>query len=1167
MKMSHRLTSALCILAVSLLWLAQSAAADLTAAIKISPTQAAWDYPVVFDALGSTLPEGVSLADLDIAWEFGDGGTGSGAQVTHTYTGKGKTEYMVKLMLTKQGSTAVSETQTTLPVGSQVSGEPLMTLIVPLKNATVVADDVVTIELAIDRATSGAEIDPTTFAATLGKTNLTPLFAFVTDPARGGRIVGARGTIPINQFDLSKKKQTVKMVVESQPFTASNGNVKRVKDQESAQFAIAINHRPISVFDYEPAAPDAGQVISFDATASTDPEGQPLTYSWDYGDGSTGSGALVTHSYATAGDYRVSLSVSDGVWPVTSAQVVRVSPPNEPPEACFTFDSAAPSAGKPVTFNATCSSDPEEQPLTFTWDFGDGSLAMQTTALTVSHTFATQGSYDVELTVSDGVKQDTTTQPVVVSEAGPLLTVTPGGLDFGDLDRDLNIRQAPMRSDRLMEISNGGGGVLEVSAITSSDPSAFPIVAGAVAQGEPMLTLGPGERHYVNVQFRPRVDNDDEVVAKDWAATLTVISNADAPGVVPLNARTVDTIAGQSLRLMRFYYTSGRGPLPGAVLGFGDVDITAKIDEDGISNQGTDDVQVTGVSIVDDETCSFSATMNPPAGFTVRAGNNGRSGGFFPAGAEIAVAFTPTTTDPEAWLRAKLIIATSSGSLEVGLTGVGRYRCNLSVSHYDFEFERVNINKSTGNIGNGVGGADDFLYPATARVRNGGRIGAGVAATIDSLYGGASQFAVAPDFVTVGGTSNPVEVDLQLSFSPTSEGHKSALLRLVPTCLDGSLAAGERIALLHGYPKNSSAEKVLGTTETWYTIEDSYHYDDNFDYVKMLRLKSDANAQAFGDLVAIPDPFLKSDPQGNRVDTDQWEYEQSDLAVYGDAFYIIDSDLFGPYFPNDSENTVATEQRLATGDPIGSGGLLKGGPGVGAAVFVADIDGNDDIRSEGLEDLELDVTADGTQFYTETTDDGAVVHTALKWQQGGAKAVLVSDLSTLLGAAGAESVDLRVLQVTGGYRAFVLLDNNSLHAVNLNTAGVVSGTANLTASLSEVPDETMRLDGAGNRLTTEDDGSGTITVYKEDLYAGTGKQVFGQVTLPFDDRVFDVLGDKLGNVFVSTANGVYWFGPSGTPQGYILAGDTFYSDNLVGNNSDDKNAEWYLDFERIWFAK
>ncbi len=1167
MKMPHRLTRVLCILAVSLFWLAQSAAADLTAAIKISPTQAAWDYPVAFDALDSTLPEGVSLDDLVISWDFGDAGTGSGAQVAHTYTGKGKTDYKVTLSLTDPGSGAFSQAQATIPVGPQVSGEPLMTLIAPQKNATVVADDAVIIDLALDRATSGAELDPTTFTATLGKTDLTSFFAFATDPARGGRIIGARGTIPINQFDLSKKKQTVKMVVESQPFTASNGKVKRVKDQESAQFAIAINHRPTAVFGYDPAAPETGQVISFDATASTDPEGQPLTYAWDYGDGSSGSEAQGTYSYAAAGDYTVSLTVSDGVWLVTSEQVVTVSPPNVPPEACFTVDPAAPSAGDPVTFDAACSSDPEDQPLTFFWDFGDGSSEEQTTALSVSHTYAAQGSYAVELMVSDGVKQDTATQQVVVSEAGPLLTVTPGGLDFGDLDRDINLARAPMRSDRLLEIRNAGGSDLEVSAITSSDPAAFPIVVGAVAAGDPLLMLGPGERHYVNVQFRPREADTDTVPSMDWSATLTVVSSAGAPVEVPLMARTLDTIAGQSPRLMRFSFVSGRGPLPGAVLSFGDVDITAKIDEDGISNQGTDDAQVTGVSIVDDETGSFSATMTPSEGFKVVAGKNGRlTGGFAPSTAEIAVAFTPTTTEPVLRQTAKLIIATTAGDLEVGLTGVGRYRCNLSVSHYDFEFERVNISKTTANIGNGVGADDDFLYPATARVRNGGRVAAGVNATIDSLSGGDSQFAVAPDFVTVGGTSHPVEMDLQLSFSPTSEGHKSALLRLVPTCLDGS-AAGERIALLHGYPQNSSAEKVLGTTETWYTIEDSYHYDDDFDYVKMLRLKSDANAQAFGDLVAIRDPFLKPDPQGNRVDTDQWDYEQSDLAVYGDAFYTIDSDLFGPYFLDDSANTTATQNRLGAGDLIASGGLLQGGPGVGYAAFLADTDGNNDIHAEGFEDLELDLTADGTRFYTETTDDGTAVHTALKWQQGSTNAVLVSDLSTLHGVAGAELVDLRVVQVGAGYRAFMLLDNDALHAVNLTAAGAVSDTVNLTAGLSAIPDETMRLDGAGNWLTAEDNGSGIITVYKEALYAGTGKQMFGQVTLPFDDRVFDVLGDKLGNVFVSTANGVYWFGPSGTPQGYILAGDTFYSDNLVGDYFDDKNAEWYLDFERIWFAK
>lgn len=60
-------------------------------------------------------------------------------------------------------------------------------------------------------------------------------------------------------------------------------------------------------------AGNVGQSLSFDGSGSYDPDSDPLTYSWNFGDGSpAGSGALVSHSYAAAGVYTVTLTVSDG---------------------------------------------------------------------------------------------------------------------------------------------------------------------------------------------------------------------------------------------------------------------------------------------------------------------------------------------------------------------------------------------------------------------------------------------------------------------------------------------------------------------------------------------------------------------------------------------------------------------------------------------------------------------------------------------------------------------------------------------------------------------------------------------------------------------------------------------------------------------------------------
>jgi large repetitive protein len=56
----------------------------------------------------------------------------------------------------------------------------------------------------------------------------------------------------------------------------------------------------------------SGLACSFDASASTDPDNDPLTFGWNFGDGATGTGATASHTYATAGARTVTLTASDG---------------------------------------------------------------------------------------------------------------------------------------------------------------------------------------------------------------------------------------------------------------------------------------------------------------------------------------------------------------------------------------------------------------------------------------------------------------------------------------------------------------------------------------------------------------------------------------------------------------------------------------------------------------------------------------------------------------------------------------------------------------------------------------------------------------------------------------------------------------------------------------
>jgi len=71
-------------------------------------------------------------------------------------------------------------------------------------------------------------------------------------------------------------------------------------------------HRPPDGdFTINPSAADVGAAVAFDASASAAREGSLVSYAWDFGDGSTGSGVTPAHAYARSGRYQVHLTVTD----------------------------------------------------------------------------------------------------------------------------------------------------------------------------------------------------------------------------------------------------------------------------------------------------------------------------------------------------------------------------------------------------------------------------------------------------------------------------------------------------------------------------------------------------------------------------------------------------------------------------------------------------------------------------------------------------------------------------------------------------------------------------------------------------------------------------------------------------------------------------------------
>ena len=162
------------------------------------------------------------------------------------------------------------------------------------------------------------------------------------------------------------------------------------------------------------------QDATFDGTTSADPDGTVVSYLWDFGDGSaTSTAAKPSHHFPAVATYNVTLTVTDndGTTGTVTKPVTMVA--NASPTAVFTS-----SVNKlVVSFNGSGSSDSDGTVASYAWDFGDGANG---TGASPNHTYASAGSYDVVLTVTDneGGTGAVTHTVVAVANAKPVAAFT-----------------------------------------------------------------------------------------------------------------------------------------------------------------------------------------------------------------------------------------------------------------------------------------------------------------------------------------------------------------------------------------------------------------------------------------------------------------------------------------------------------------------------------------------------------------------------------------------------------------------------------------------------------------------------------------------------------------------------------------------------------------------
>ena len=134
---------------------------------------------------------------------------------------------------------------------------------------------------------------------------------------------------------------------------------------------VTVNAPPTVTFGFDPESPLEGQDVDFQSQVS-DPETNPVTRAWDFGDGTTGTGQAPSHAYAAAGTYTVTVTATDSHGAQGSASQSIVVQADPGPTSSFDFGPTVPDVGETAAFTSTAQAS-QGSIVDVDWDFdGDG---------------------------------------------------------------------------------------------------------------------------------------------------------------------------------------------------------------------------------------------------------------------------------------------------------------------------------------------------------------------------------------------------------------------------------------------------------------------------------------------------------------------------------------------------------------------------------------------------------------------------------------------------------------------------------------------------------------------------------------------------------------------------------------------------------------------------
>ena len=188
-------------------------------------------------------------------------------------------------------------------------------------------------------------------------------------------------------------------------------------ERVAAHYAAAAQ-TPANVAPTAEFTSSANNLVAAFTSTSTDTDGTIAGYSWNFGDATpAGTVANPTHTYAAAGTYTVTLTVTDddgATGTISHPITVTAAPPaNVAPTAEFTS-----SANNLAAQFTSTSTDGDGTIAGYSWNFGDATPAG--TVANPTHTYAAAGTYTVTLTVTDDDgATGTISHPITVTAAPP----------------------------------------------------------------------------------------------------------------------------------------------------------------------------------------------------------------------------------------------------------------------------------------------------------------------------------------------------------------------------------------------------------------------------------------------------------------------------------------------------------------------------------------------------------------------------------------------------------------------------------------------------------------------------------------------------------------------------------------------------------------------------